>query len=91
MSNSGQSLIGVVQQQATETAENLDRTAEGLRQFEQPLRSCLAHTTAAMGHTHQSDVPEMQGVVESAIKAIGGCADTTASAAKGVRDIESRT
>lgn len=90
MSNPGQSVIGVVQQAALETAANLDATAAGLRQYEQPLRACLAHTEAAMGHSHQADVPELREVVNLGIRAVLGCGDRTAQAAQRVRDIERR-
>jgi hypothetical protein len=89
--NNGTSVIGRVQQEALATAANLEQTAAGLRQFEQPLKACLTHTLAAMGHSHQSDVPALEGVVNAAIKTIGGCADSVAAGAKRVRDIEQRT
>lgn len=91
MANSGQSVIGVVQTEALATAVNLDATASGLRQYEPALKACMAHTTAAMGDSHQSDVSELQGVVESAIKAVNDWANFTASAAQRVRAIEART
>jgi len=91
MSNNSSSVIGVVQQEALDTATNLDATTASLRQHEPALRACLAHTTAAMGNSHQADVPELVNVVEAALKALSECADTVASSAHRVRAIEART
>lgn len=88
MSNT--SVIGVVQHEALATATNLDATAASLRAHEPALKMCLTHTTAAMGHTHQSDVPELVAVVEAAIKNLAECADTASSSAHHIRDIENR-
>lgn len=91
MSNDGSSVIGTLQQEAQETAKNLDKTAGGLRTFEKPLQSALVHTRKAMGHTHQSDVPEMTRIVEEAIKVILDCAAEVEEGAQQIRNIEKRT
>lgn len=91
MPNNGTSMIGVVQQEALATATNLDATAASLRAHEPALKMCLAHTTAAMSHSHQADVPELVGVVEAAMKTLTQCADTVTSSAQRVRGIEART
>jgi hypothetical protein len=88
----GKSKIGEVQLGATETANNLDATAEGLRdQYEDALDACLEHQLAAMGDTHQDDVPKLVELVEGAKETLRTCADSVAASAQQVRAIEERT
>jgi uncharacterized protein YukE len=87
----GNSVIGQLQEAALATAENLDTTAENVREFEPGLRDIWAHQQEAMGDTHQDDVPQLEAVVEEAVQAINECADTIAECAQKVREVEENT
>ena len=91
MSDSGTSLIGVVQQETHVTGENLRATAAGVRAHVPALRMCLAHTLRAMGQSHQSDVPALVAIVEAMIQKLEECASTIESSAQRVFAIEART
>lgn len=89
--NKGRSVIGDLQQEALETAKNLDVTSAGIRGFVKPMQASWSHQMAAMGHSHQADVPELGALVTEVIQALGGCAEEVALGARQVRAIEART